>query len=82
MEDSEVIRNEKFHGTTFDRSQDGELLITFRLKEGMDEKMIKNELNSNFWFEKRSKDGNLNKIRGLVIYRQSPIFSLVTRKLF
>ena len=74
FEDSEVIRaaigiqNEDFHGTTFDRSSSGELSITFRLSREVCGEKIKRELNSHFWFEKWSKDGILNKIRGCVIY--------------
>ena len=74
MEDSEVIRkaigikNKDFHGTTFDRSEAGELSITFRLNKEITLQEIKDELNSHFWFEKFSKEGNLNKIRGCVVY--------------
>ena len=74
LEDSEVIRKaigletEVFHGTSFDRSDSGELSITFRLKTLMSEEKIKNNLNSHFWFEKWSKEGTLNKIKGCVIY--------------
>ena len=74
IEDAEVIRsaigikNVDFHGTSFERLPSGELSITFRLQREMDEQTIKGELNSNFWFEKRSRDGNLNIVRGSVIY--------------
>ena len=74
MEESEIIRkaigikNAVFHGTTFDRPPSGELSITFRLKILMDEQTIRKELNSNFWFEKVSKDGNMNRISGCVVY--------------
>ena len=42
--------------------------ITFRLRRGISEETIKEELNSHFWYEKLSKDGDMNKIRGCVVY--------------
>ena len=77
LEESEVIRkaiglkNTDYHGTTFHRSQSGDLLITYKLKSSVTEYEIKKGLNSHFWFDKESKVGNLDRIRGRVIYPRS-----------
>ena len=59
--------------TGFDRSISGELSITFRLKEvvTLEEIKTKLKLHSHFWFEKRSKAGNLDRISGHTVYPMS-----------
>ena len=78
VDEAEIVRKavgikySSLHGITFDRSSKGELSITFRLKHSVREEEIKKELNSHFWFDKKSKNGNLDRVRGHVVFPSLP----------
>ena len=71
MEESDIIRRaiglttDYHYGTSFNRP--------IRLKEVVTLEEIKTKLNSHshFWFEKRSKVGNLDRISGHTVYPMS-----------
>ena len=72
VDEAEIIRKavgiRSSRRTSFDRSSRGELSITFRLKHSFSEDEVRQELNSHFWFDKKSKIGNFDRVRGHVTY--------------
>ena len=59
---------DNLHGTSFYRSEEGVLFITFKLKRNMSIQDINDSVHQFFWFDKESKAGNTDKISGQVVH--------------
>ena len=76
LEDADTMRkaiglsNEQHHGTSFHRNKtNGMLYITFVLKEEMSRTEIdRQNFKKEFWIHKESKAGNIDTIRGTVVF--------------
>jgi hypothetical protein len=56
------------HGTSFYRSENDVLYITYKLKRNLSQQEIADSVNKYFWFDKESKVGNLDQISGQVVH--------------
>ena len=59
---------DNLHGTTFYRSEEDVLFITYKLKKTMSIQQIYESIHRFFWFDKTSKAGNQDKISGQVVH--------------
>ena len=63
-----AINLNNHHGTTFYRTEDDRLFITFKLAENMSLEEIKNSVHKFFWFDKESREGNWDIVSGQVVH--------------